>query len=100
VKDYYKIAIGMLGISPTYFLDDMSFEAFELSSEGYYQKQKAGWEQTRILSYYSISPYLKQNMTAEQILPLLWDNEKSNKKVVSKEDKKRLFETAKEQYGL
>lgn len=71
----YKTAVGVIGIDPKYFLDNMSFEAFMLASEGYYEKDRSSWEQTRLIAYNSISPYLKHRIKLKEFLPMPWDDE-------------------------
>lgn len=48
-----------MGIDPEYFLDKMSLEGFALALEGYNEKLKITWEQTRLVSYWSVVGYLK-----------------------------------------
>ena len=99
MSDLYKVAVGALGISPDYFLDTMSDRGYYLALEGYNERIKREWEQTRIIAYYSIAPHLKQKKSVHSILPFEWDNDKP-KKAPTKEDFDRLKKLAGEKYGL
>lgn len=99
MDDFYKLAVGVLGISPEYFLDKMSNKAFYLAWEGYNERQKDLWEQTRMISYYSAAPHLKNPKRMDQLIPLGWDKKSSVKKHTP-EQTGRLIKNAKEFHGL
>lgn len=62
---------------------------------------RRGWEQTRLMSFYSIKPYLKPGVTAEQVFPLPWDSKgKRENQEISKEEFKARYEAAKKRWGL
>lgn len=69
----YKIAVGVLGIDPEYFLNDMTEDAYVLAFQGWDEQKQDQWEQTRQVAYSASRPYLKGQPTAQQFLPLKWD---------------------------
>lgn len=53
----------------------MSMTALGLAWEGHERESRDKWEQTRIIAYNSALPYLKDDPTMEQFMPLEWDSE-------------------------
>ena len=98
MKQVYKIAVGTIGVDPKYFLDEMTMEAFQLASEGHYEKSKDDWERTRIIAYNSITPHLKKSIPISEFMPFDWDVRKL--RVSTKKDFDILTEIARSRYGL
>ena len=57
----------------------MSDKALGLAIQGRTEKDREVWEQTRIISYYSIAPHLKSNKSINNILPFSWDSDNQPK---------------------
>lgn len=69
-------------------------------SEREEERRRDGWEQARIVAKMAISPYLKQDMSLEQFMPLPWDERRRKAKILSKEeDRKRMEEIVKRVRG-
>lgn len=66
----------MVGISPSYFLDEMSQdEAYEVI-KGYNEKVKISWEQTRMQCFYSLISFngTKHIKKPQDLFPFTWEN--------------------------
>lgn len=92
----YKIAVGTLGLQPEYFLNTMSLAAFQLASEGYYDRRREDWEQTRVICYNSVSPYMKKAVPLTKFMPFDWD--KKEAEPLTEEQKKEHKERALKQF--
>lgn len=98
------IAVGCIGMSVEDFERCTPSEFTEigkiwLEREEYTNKRT--WEQTRLIGYSSLRPYLKPGVTAEQIFPLSWDGKKENTaNEISKEEFKARYAAAKKKWGL
>lgn len=68
--------MGECGVAPDYFLDKMSAVEIEAYLDGYNKRQRASWEQTRILACMSVQPHSRKKITPESIFPLPWDEVK------------------------
>ena len=63
------------------------------------ERRRDGWEQARIVAKMAVSPYLKQDMSLEQFMPLPWDEKKKVKILSKEEDRKRMEEIVKRVRG-
>ncbi|GAH03967.1 unnamed protein product, partial [marine sediment metagenome] len=75
LKRVYGVAVGVMGIDPGYFLDEVSFEAIGLAWEAYQKSCRESWEQTRIIAFNVASPYLEGKPSKQEFMPLEWDSE-------------------------
>ena len=78
----------------------MSLEAYDLAREGYLEKNKDSWEQTRSISYYSILPYLKKDTSIEKFMPFVWDIPKRKNKKMTPEERNQLIKKASNKFNL
>lgn len=81
-----------LSISEFYTLTPRQFHNCML---GYEKRQRNGWEQTRMLAFFSLKPHLKKGSTtkAKSIMTFPWDKHKAN---FTKESVEDLRQRAKE----
>jgi hypothetical protein len=84
MEDLYKICVGAIGISPTYFLDDMSMKAIALAYAGHDKGRQEQWEQTRHIAFYVARPYLQGNPSMMSFMPLQWDRKTGQKRSTRK----------------
>ncbi len=63
------------------------------------ERRRDGWEQARIVAKIAVSPYLEQDMSLEQFMPLPWDEKKKVKILSKEEDRKRMEEIVKRVRG-
>lgn len=82
-----------------YFMDNMTEYEIELCMKNMHFASKNDWEQTRMMMWASISPYLKkgQSKSPAELLPLATDEEEQEQHDtdVSNEEFERLQEYAK-----
>jgi len=71
--DYYKLAVGTIGIDPIYFWEEMTMEEFDKLAEARGEQYRDEWERTRIIAYYSASGFSKMP-TIKKFMPFSWDN--------------------------
>lgn len=65
-------------------------------------KERSSWERTRVLAMCAVQPYIKNKLTAHELLPFPWDEEEKlgQQKEISKEEFYRRFEETKRRNGL
>jgi hypothetical protein len=82
------------GLQPGYVLDNMPFYEINTAFEGIYLKNKAAWEQTRMICYVIAQANSTKRIKVSDIMEFPWDREGKNKEntCVSDEDAKRLNE--------
>lgn len=68
--------MGVIGISPVYFLDDMSQDEIKAIMEAKVENEKISWEQTRLISFYSVIAQAgtKNIKTPKDLFKFGWDN--------------------------
>jgi hypothetical protein len=67
--EVFRIVCGQGGCNPEYFMDRMSISEAREYMEGVFMRERAGWEQTRMMS-----ELLIKVMTGEDYhIPLPWD---------------------------
>lgn len=76
------LALGEIGLTVDYFYT-LTPRLFSNIVEGFIRREKrlnqTNWEQTRLLFYSILKPYLKdKSVTAEKLLPFEWDKLKVN----------------------
>ena len=70
--EVFRVVCGQGGCSPEYFMDRMSISEAREYMEGVFMRERAGWEQTRMMS-----ELLIKVMTGEDHhIPLPWDDER------------------------
>ncbi|TLX78404.1 hypothetical protein E9993_01615 [Labilibacter sediminis] len=92
VRDLYGICIEM-GISPKYFLDEMSDIELNAILQQYQTNQKNESESTRLIMYSNLAPY-SENLKVTDVLKFPWDNESNyitEFKNLTKEEREELF---------
>jgi len=72
----YKLLVGKIGISPDYFLNEISVDEINLIIEGYNDEYKESWERVRASSF--------------SFFKLPWDNKNPSKKKPTEERFKQL----------
>jgi hypothetical protein len=76
-----------LGISPEYFLDEISFDEINALIDRDNKKVQNEWEKARIGWYYSlISAGLSKAQKPEDLMKFSWEDIKKEAKVLSKEE--------------
>lgn len=90
--------MGEGGISPSYFLDKMTFGEVEAFLTGFNRRNREAWEQTRVIGYIIAQANSTKKLEQTDILRFPWDNERETKKdtQVSDEEMLRLREKAKQ----
>ncbi|MCD8135709.1 MAG: hypothetical protein LUH01_07080 [Parabacteroides gordonii] len=73
VRELYRICVGRYGMDPVYFLDRVSQEEVYDYLEGAAMRERDAWERTRISSYIVARTAGCDAETAEEFLPLPWD---------------------------
>lgn len=92
----YERVVGEGGISPSYFLDKMSFGEVETFLTGFYRRNRDSWEQTRVIGYIIAQANSTKQLEQTDILRFPWDENNEDKTTrVSDDEMKRLREMAK-----
>jgi hypothetical protein len=69
-----------LGVPPDYFWDEMSQAEFVEVAKASAIRDRASWEQTRLLAYTIASPNMKKPIpNMEKWIPFQWDKENAAK---------------------
>ena len=82
----YGYCVGIAGITPEYYLDEMSQDEVTAIMKSKSEVDKSQWEQTRLLSFYTIVAQqgTKQIKTPKDLFTLPWD-EGHTEKIVGKQ---------------
>ena len=92
----YERVVGEGGISPSYFLDKMSFGEVETFLTGFYRRNRDSWEQTRVIGYIIAQANSTKQLEQTDILRFPWEENKEDKTTrVPDDEMKRLQEMAK-----
>ncbi len=94
MQDVYGICIEN-GVSPRYFLDEISDFEIEAILNQYYNNIKRELENTRLVMFSSLAPYSK-NLKLTEVLKFEWDNEKPIPVKITKEERGRIKKEAEE----
>lgn len=99
------IALGYVGMSRDDFERCTPFEFYKVWDQWvilHKEQERSEWERIRIMAMFFIQPYIKEKLTAHDILPLPWDEEsdQSAREKISNEEFNRRFEEAKKRNGL
>ena len=79
--EVFRIVCGQGGCNPEYFMDRMGISEAREYMEGVMMRQRAGWEQTRV-----VSEILIKVMTGEEHhIPLPWDDETEDEETTEEE---------------
>jgi hypothetical protein len=81
------------GISPGYFLDEMSFGEIAAIVNANDNRRREEWEKVRQICFYSIAGYTDKVKSPQDLFKLPWD--RKNEKKVSKLTKEQAREEAK-----
>ena len=93
----YERVVGEGGVSPSYFLDKMTFGEVEAFLIGFNRRNREAWEQTRVIGYIIAQSNSTKQLEHTDILRFPWDEEIDKKEArVSDEEMKRLREKAKQ----
>lgn len=87
LSEVYGLVVHKCGIDPNYFFDEMTEKEVAALSHAYFDEFKNGWERTRSTNHAIISSQSTKPVKLEEVLPLPWDNESSEKRG-SKPDEK------------
>ena len=70
-----------------YFMDEMTEYEIELCMKNMHFASKNEWEQTRMIMYTNLSPYMKrgQSKTIQELFPLATDEEQEQTTVTEEE---------------
>lgn len=86
----------MIGIAPGYFLDEMSISEVTAVYKAKSEYDRAGWEQTRLISFFSVVGFqgTKTIKTPHDLYRFPWDNDNNTKDrpATQEEAMKRLME--------
>lgn len=75
-----------LGISPEYFLDEMSFEEMGVLLKANREKERRVWERNRIGWFYSlIAPGFSKSKKPTDLIQFDWEKKEKKEKYISKE---------------
>lgn len=88
------------GIQPDYFLDKMQWYEIESCLKGLENKNKAGWEQSRFISYIIAQVNSRKKLKPTDILSFTWDKPTKEDTTISNSDIQRLKDKAKETLKL
>lgn len=71
----YGYCVGVVGINPEYFLDEMSQDETQSIYKATGDHNRESWEQTRLICFYSfVSQHgNKEIKTPKDLFPLYWD---------------------------
>lgn len=86
------MVVGKCGISPSYFLDEMTDIEAKAVLDGYYEKYKDEWEQTRYISFVIAATQSSKIKKPTDILKFDWDEktDKTTKEEALKREKEML----------
>lgn len=90
----YSIIVVECGISPSYFLDEMQGYEIEACLKGLENKNKAGWEQARFISYVTAQVNNRKKLKPTDILSFTWDKPTKEDTAISNADIARLKDKA------
>ena len=90
----YSIIVVECGIQPDYFLDRMQWYEVDACLSGLENKNKAGWEQTRFLSYVTAQVNSTKKLKLTDILSFTWDKPEEKETSITNEDIQRLKDKA------
>jgi hypothetical protein len=69
-------ALGVVGLTPEAFWR-LSWKEYELTLRGFFERQEAearrDYEVARLVSYYSVAPYMKRKKTLKEFMPFDWE---------------------------
>ena len=88
VHEYFKwIVIVNKIVDYQYFMDEMTEYEIELCMKNMHFASKNEWEQTRMIMYTNLSPYMKrgQSKTPQELFPLATDEEQEQTTVTEEE---------------
>lgn len=93
----YERVVGEGGVSPSYFLDRMTFGEVETFLMGFNRRNRDTWEQTRIIGYIIAQANSTKKLKQTDILRFPWDESKEDRDThVSDEEIARLRAKAKQ----
>lgn len=75
MRRLYALAVVKCGISPQYFLDEMSDYELEAVLEYANENEKQKVELNRLGWYYSLLPYVQKGVTPQSLIPFAWEKE-------------------------
>lgn len=81
--EIYGIMVSS-GISPGYFLDQMSFDEIAEIFNQIDKIRQEKWEQIRQLAYYSVLPHTKKIKKPSDLFRLPWDSKPKKAEVIKK----------------
>ena len=87
----YKIAVGVMGIDPEYFLHKMSMEGFSTALEGYNDNTRVLWTKLRIQCYWAVVADLEnkdfKNFCISS-MPFEWEDKEAVRKPTEQDTEK------------
>ena len=93
--DIYGFVVYNCGISPNYFLDEMSSDEVGYLSKTYIAAHREKWEMLRMQNHAILAPHSKNKLELRDVMKFEWDNEvkeNSTPKESSAEAVKRIKE--------
>lgn len=101
LSDIYGFVVVRCGVSPQYFLDEMTDYEISIIMEHSFEQYKDGWEKIRSTNHAIISSQSTKPVQPKDVLPFPWDKdengndiEKKEKPKLSDEDRIRLLNKA------
>ena len=86
MENIYGYCVGVIGISPDYFLDEMSWDEIGAVLKAKSEEEKMTWEQTRLICFWNVvaTNGTKKFKKPSDLFPFTWD------KMTSKDAKAKL----------
>lgn len=82
VTELYAVIVGKGGISPSYFLDRMTWYEVDACLDAIDYRERTGWEQIRMLGYITAQAHSTKALKYSDIIRFDWDKkEKANVQV-------------------
>jgi len=79
--ELFGLIVGRVGVNPEYVLDEMGFAEFDAIMSAHTEKERAKWEQTRLISYYTVAPHAAKKLKSiEKFMPFDWDKKPTDNK--------------------
>lgn len=76
------MALGVIGLTPDAFFR-LSWKEYELTLRGFFEQQdketRRDYEVARLISYYTVAPYMKRKKTLKEFMPFEWERKRDVK---------------------
>lgn len=90
MSDIYGICVGLIGIDPKYYLDEMSQDevvaVMKAKNENYTIVSRESWEQARMQCFYSVAAMGSKVKKPSELFKFPWDGEGKKGKGITKQE--------------